>query len=359
MKLRNLIPMAAALLGTAGLLHAGGEGWTQDFDAAKATAAKDKKDLLIDFTGSDWCGWCIKLNDEVFSKDAFKNAAPKDFVLVELDFPRKPENTAKQSAETKARNEALSEQFGIEGFPTIILADAAGRPYAKTGYQAGGAEKYVAHLAELRGSRTARDEAFAKAAKAEGLDKAKLLAEGLAKIDSELHAKFYQAEVDAIIAADKDDTLGFAKAKTDRAKEQEEMAKAMAEQKKQEERLKPFADKFEAFRPTLMEAIEAKDMGSAIKKVDEWIAKEKFDGEFKQLAMGMKIQMLAADNKHADALKLVDEIIAVDAATDVAKQLKELRPRIEQAIEQAAKEAEGAKGEPKADAPKDEAKKEG
>jgi len=355
MKIKNLIPMAAALLGTAGLLQAGGEGWTQDFDAAKATAAKDKKDLLIDFTGSDWCGWCIKLNDEVFSKDAFKTAAPKDFVLVELDFPRKPENTAKQTPETKARNEALSEQFGIQGFPTIVLADAAGRPYAKTGYQEGGPEKYLVHLAELRGSRTARDDAFAKAAKAEGLEKAKLLAEGLAKIDAELHTKFYQAEVDAIIAADKDDTLGFAKAKADRAKEQEEMAKAMEEQKKQEERLKPFADKFEAFRPTLMESIQAKDMDAAMKKVDEWIAKEKFDGEFKQLAMGMKIQMLAAKGDHGAALKLVDEIIAVDAATDVAKQLTELRPRIKEAIEQAAKEAEG----PKDEAKKDEAKKEG
>ena len=67
---------------------AGGEGWTSDFEAAKKQAAEQKKDLLIDFTGSDWCGWCIKLNDEVFQKDAFKAGVKDKFVPVEIDFPQ-------------------------------------------------------------------------------------------------------------------------------------------------------------------------------------------------------------------------------------------------------------------------------
>jgi thiol-disulfide isomerase/thioredoxin len=122
----------------------GAEGWLTDFEAAKKQAAAEKKDILVDFTGSDWCGWCIKLDKEVFSTDAFK--AQKDFVLVSLDFPRRKEIPADQ----KARNEALMRLWGVRGFPTIILTNAKGEAYARTGYQAGGPDKYLPHLAELR-----------------------------------------------------------------------------------------------------------------------------------------------------------------------------------------------------------------
>lgn len=127
----------------------GAEGWLTDFEAAKKKAAAEKKDILVDFTGSDWCGWCIKLDKEVFSTEAFK--AQKDFVLVALDFPRRKEIPADQ----KAKNEALMRQWGVRGFPTIILTNASGEAYARTGYQAGGPEKYLPHLAELRKQNTA------------------------------------------------------------------------------------------------------------------------------------------------------------------------------------------------------------
>jgi thioredoxin-related protein len=122
----------------------GAEGWLTDFEAAKKQAAAEKKDILVDFTGSDWCGWCIKLDKEVFSTPAFK--AQKDFVLVSLDFPRRKEIPADQ----KAKNEALMRQWGVQGFPTIILTNASGQAYGRTGYQPGGPEKYLAHLADLR-----------------------------------------------------------------------------------------------------------------------------------------------------------------------------------------------------------------
>ena len=76
-------------------LHAGGEGWQTDFEVAKKLAAEGKKDLLLDFTGSDWCGWCIKLNKEVFGLEPFKTGTKDKFVLVELDFPQKKELEAK------------------------------------------------------------------------------------------------------------------------------------------------------------------------------------------------------------------------------------------------------------------------
>ena len=120
------------------------DGWLTDLDEGIKVAKAEKKAILVDFTGSDWCGWCIRLKKEVFDQKEFA-AVTKDFVLVELDYPQKK----KQSPEEKAKNKAWSEKFAIEGFPTIMLLDSHGEPFAQTGYQEGGPVKYLAHLAEL------------------------------------------------------------------------------------------------------------------------------------------------------------------------------------------------------------------
>jgi len=161
------------------------EGWLTDLDEGIAVAKADKKAILVDFTGSDWCGWCIRLKKEVFDQKEFA-AVSKDFVLVELDYPQKK----KQSAEEKAKNKALAEKFAIEGFPTIMLLDSDGQPFAQTGYQEGGPAKYLAHLAELRKANTPEGKAkFAQGKKDEVLVRGyaeeleKLLAPHLEKKD--------------------------------------------------------------------------------------------------------------------------------------------------------------------------------
>lgn len=120
-------------------------GWLTSLDEAKAEAAKRQVPILVDFSGSDWCGWCIRLEKEVFSKDAFKAYADKNLVLLLIDFPRRtklPENISNQ-------NEKLSKQFSIEGFPTVLILDAQGKELARTGYRPGGADEYVKHLKSL------------------------------------------------------------------------------------------------------------------------------------------------------------------------------------------------------------------
>ena len=121
------------------------EAWMTDFAAAKIKAAAEQKPLLLDFTGSDWCGWCIKLDKEVFSQKSFKEFAADNLVLVELDFPRGEE----QSEDLKAQNKALAEKYGIRGFPTILVLSPEGELIEKTGYQRGGPEAYVAHIKEI------------------------------------------------------------------------------------------------------------------------------------------------------------------------------------------------------------------
>lgn len=119
--------------------------WMTDFKAAQALAAKEKKPLLVSFSGSDWCGWCIKLDNEVFHQPEFAKWAAKHFVMFQADFPRR----APQSRELKMQNAALAEQFRVEGFPTVVLLRPDGKAFATTGYRPGGAKAYIAHLQEL------------------------------------------------------------------------------------------------------------------------------------------------------------------------------------------------------------------
>lgn len=133
------------LLGWQLSLSAAGAGWMTDFKAAQSQAAAEQKPMLLDFTGSDWCGWCIKLDEEVFSQNAFKEYAADSLVLVELDFPRGKE----QSDALKAQNKALAEKYGVRGFPTIVLLSSDGDLIEKTGYRPGGAESYVAHIKSI------------------------------------------------------------------------------------------------------------------------------------------------------------------------------------------------------------------
>ena len=123
----------------------GSDDWGTDFAKAKTLAAKNNKPILIDFTGSDWCGWCMKLDKEVLSQKEFKEYAAKNLNLVVSDYPK----SKKQSDALRKQNQKLAKDFNIEGYPTIILVDKDGKEMARTGYKAGGASEYVNHLKEL------------------------------------------------------------------------------------------------------------------------------------------------------------------------------------------------------------------
>ena len=119
--------------------------WIHDYDHAIKDAKKYNRPILVNFTGSDWCGWCFRLKKEVFSKPAFKNYAGKNLILLELDFPRRKP----QSPKIKKQNNDLAKKYRIRGFPTIILINEKGDLITTTGYRRGGPAKYVEHLKSL------------------------------------------------------------------------------------------------------------------------------------------------------------------------------------------------------------------
>ena len=121
-------------------------GWLTDYEAAKKQSKEENKPILINFTGTDWCGWCIKIEKEIFAKEKFKAYAKENLILMEVDFPKKK----KQTKELKAQNKVLDKEFAIEGYPTIYLIDAEGKKLSEDlGNHKGDEKAYIELLKGL------------------------------------------------------------------------------------------------------------------------------------------------------------------------------------------------------------------
>ncbi len=265
--------------------------WHADFSKAKELAIKDKRDLFLDFTGSDWCTFCIQLKEEVLDKPDFQAAVKDKFVFVEVDFPQ----SKKQDPKIADQNEKLSEQYQIDGYPTIILTDHTGKPYATAGYQEGGTKAYLEKLTELQQVRIKRDAALEKAGKLEGLEKAKALQESMESMEPELVLLAYADVVDQIIALDTEDTLGV--------------------RKKRE-----FNNAFKQLETSLgaMDTTEG-----VIPLVDKFIAEHKPTGEALQKVLMMKLQSFSGGDKLDEAAEVLKKVIAVDEKTETASAAKD------------------------------------
>ena len=141
-----LFATAACVFLSAPFAHAE-SGWLNDYKKAQQQATATNKFLLLDFTGSDWCGWCRKFDKEIWSQPQFKDYARENLVLVEVDFPRaKP-----QSVELRKQNQELARQYEVQGFPTIVVLNGNGQKvWQYDGYFPGGPDAFIAELEKLR-----------------------------------------------------------------------------------------------------------------------------------------------------------------------------------------------------------------
>ncbi len=114
--------------------------WHTDLTKATDISIKENKPLFLFFTGSDWCGWCIRLQNEVFKTPEFISWAKKNVVLVELDFPKRKE----QADAIKMQNAQLQQQLQVRGYPTVWFVSAAKTADAKVNLNALGSTGYVA-----------------------------------------------------------------------------------------------------------------------------------------------------------------------------------------------------------------------
>lgn len=122
-----------------------GINWVTDIQKAEAQAASQQKPIFAYFTGSDWCGWCKRLDANILSHKEFQDYARDNLVMLKLDFPRR----TPQPPEVAKVNKSLAQRYGVRGFPTIVLTDAQGKEIARTGFQYMSAAEYVEHLKSL------------------------------------------------------------------------------------------------------------------------------------------------------------------------------------------------------------------
>ncbi|MEY4142458.1 MAG: hypothetical protein RL110_1830 [Bacteroidota bacterium] len=126
--------------------------WYTDVSLASKAAVKENKPMLLFFTGSDWCGWCHRLQREVFNTPAFTNWASQDVILVELDFPR----NKVQPQNIKDQNQLLQQQFQVQGYPTVWFVNVVKegdnfnfQALKSSGYMAGGPDVWITNAKSI------------------------------------------------------------------------------------------------------------------------------------------------------------------------------------------------------------------
>ena len=124
------------------------EGWTENFAEAKQLAKEANKKILLAFSGSDWCGWCVRLDKEVYSQKEFFDLAVDKYVLVLIDCPQDP---TRLSDFAKTQNHELTKQFNVRGFPCGVILDSEGVEIGRiSGYVQGGPKAYFERMQATR-----------------------------------------------------------------------------------------------------------------------------------------------------------------------------------------------------------------
>ena len=119
--------------------------WMTNYDEASALSKSTGKPMVILFTGSDWCVWCIKAEKEIFSTPEFAQIAGNQFIFVKADFPFNQD----LPLALVTQNEKLKSQFAVKGFPTVVIVTPSGKALGTVGYSEGGGAKYANMLIKL------------------------------------------------------------------------------------------------------------------------------------------------------------------------------------------------------------------
>lgn len=219
MKYSILMVMLCALAGTAWALPQ-----AASVEAAMPLAKEQGRDIMLEFTGKEWCPPCIHLRTKILETAEFEQAVGDKYVLVEVVFPRLPSAVAAIPEEQRNANEKLLVHHRIEtGLPTVLLLDAQGFPYAQVAGARRNTAEYLKALDAAAQVKVKRDAAFEKACGLQGLERAAALAEGLNAVPANCRDK-YPEVVNEINALDPQNTLGYARVLTRYANYQKQEA---------------------------------------------------------------------------------------------------------------------------------------
>jgi len=180
--------------------------WHRDYASAMNEARTENKKLLIVFTGTDWIEICGKFYDEILGDPAFIETVSAKFALLKLEYPK--DNVLPR--EEAAQKAVLREAYRVRGFPTVVLTDAAGRPFGLNGYQPLAPKEYGEQILAINVVHEEGLEVAKKAAELSGEEKAKGLSRAIPDLPGALVARFYRPEIEAVLAADPEDSQKLA-----------------------------------------------------------------------------------------------------------------------------------------------------
>jgi len=181
--------------------------WHDSYSAGAAAAQKNGKLLMVVFTGTDWIDICEIFNDEILSQPQFMGPVSEKYELVKLEYPednRLPKESASEMA-------LLRDAYRVRGFPTVVMTSSKGAPFAINGYVPMTPGEYAELTLSMEAFYRERLAHLKRAEGLEGIEKAKALVKGIPELPGTLAARYYREEVDALIKADPDGTLGFTK----------------------------------------------------------------------------------------------------------------------------------------------------
>ena len=299
------------------------DGFITDMEAAVEQAKEQDKDLLLLFTGSDWCPPCKALEKEVFSQQEFLDGVSEEFVLVMLDFPQNKE----LPQELKEQNDSLAAKFSISSYPTVIMVDQDLKPFAFSGYKEGGPENYIELMTEARQLRIKRDENLAAAKDKTGDERAKLLDAAIAGLGEDIATIYYTDIVNEIVKLDKDNSLGLrGKWNADADAEMRKVILAdllvrsrLAKPKQTMQFIDEVLTEFEFSdfeRLSILQikfnlAREINDLDAATGVLDSMISLEGVTSGTRQRLIAKKAYVLFESDQPAAAIELLDKQIAI------------------------------------------------
>lgn len=280
--------------------------WTVDYKAALADAKATGKDVLLDFTGSDWCTICVVLKKEVFDQKIFDDGVRGKWALVKLDFPHNKEGMSQATLE---QNDQLAKEYLLEemqGFPTIFLTDADGKPFAVTGYLPGGPQNYVNHLNEMRERKAVRDNGFKRAGEMEGVDKARQLVNTLSVmgLPPVVAAKFYPEVIEQIKAADPNDETGYIR--------KDELRQRMKK-----------------LEMNIGEYLKAENYEGAYSLIETFLKSDGLDDEARQVVVHARAMLQANQGRWVDAIHSLDDAKAILPSSQLGMAIDKMRRELE------------------------------
>jgi len=276
---------------TEGGEKASGPVWFSDYDKAAATAAKEGKDLLLVFTGTDWIQICKVFYQNVLSSPDFSGPVAHKFVLVKLEYEKRPGGT---DPKTATRNRMLQSIYRVRGFPTVLLTDAKGRLYGINGYQPVAAKDYAGVIMAMYREKQKNFDLMATARSLSGLEKAKTLSKGIPRLPGNLSARFYRPEMEAAIAADPDNASGAIST----------YRKLVADVQ--------YADEMAQLRQNV-------EWSKMLKLSDKYISDQKLVGQTMQRVLMNKVAIYGHLKNNEGAVKTLLKIVKVDPESKLGK----------------------------------------